>query len=40
MNYCKISTELLHVFKVIYLLYILIRTLAANRHLNKTKVHK
>lgn len=36
-NHCEISTEFLHVFTVIYVLYIPIRTLAANRHVNKNK---
>lgn len=39
-NHCEISTEFLHVFTVIYVLYIPIRTLAANRqsHVKKKNI--
>lgn len=36
-NHCEISTEFLHVFTVIYVLYIPIRTLAANRQCHVKK---
>lgn len=41
-NHCEISTEFLHVFTVIYVLYIPIRTLAANRqcHVKKKNIFK